>query len=166
MTCADGKTPVVPEGCGAVRIPANDAEGCVLTKCYCTSDIPNFILSPNLFRPLLGKHCNGCTLECDDDKKTFQFTVNHKKCKSGSLLLFGTTRGSLCCTRSAVPPIPTTEGTAEMSLDAADEVAISMIEDHPKNSYRHELKLRALSVKAVRLPWHQRLAHCSDEQLC
>jgi len=59
-----------------------------------------------------------------------------------------------------------TEGTAEMLLDAADKAAISMIEDHPKNSHRHELKLHALSAKAESLLWHQRLAHCGGEQLC
>jgi len=62
--------------------------------------------------------------------------------------------------------MPTTEGTAEMSLDATDKAAISMVEDQPKNSHRHELKLHTLSAKAERLLWHQRLAHCSDEQLC
>jgi len=62
--------------------------------------------------------------------------------------------------------MPTTEGTAEMSLDAADKAAISMVEDHPKNSYQHELKLHALSAKAERLLWHQRLAHCGNEHLC
>jgi len=64
LTCADGKSPIVPEGHGAARIPANNAEGCVPIKCYCTPDIPNFTLSPNLFKPLLGKHYNGHTLEC------------------------------------------------------------------------------------------------------
>jgi len=98
LTCADGKSPIVPEGCGAARIPANNAEGCVPIKCYYTPDIPNFILSPNLFKPLLGKHCNGHALECNDDKKMFHFSVNHKKRKSGSLLLFGMTRGGLCYT--------------------------------------------------------------------
>jgi len=53
-----------------------------------------------------------------------------------------------------------------MSLDAADKAAISMVEDHPKNSYQHELKLHTLSAKAERLLWHQQLAHCGDEQLC
>jgi len=48
--------------------------------------------------------------------------------------------------------MPTTEGAAEMSLDAADKAAISMVKDHPKNSHRHELKLHALSVKVERLP--------------
>ena len=163
--CADGKTPIVPEGHGAVRIPANNAEGSVPIKCCCTPDIPNFILSPNSFKPLLGKHHNGHTLECNDEKKTFQFTVNHKKRKSGSLLLFGATRDGLCYARSAVPPMPATEGTVEMSLDAADKAAILMVEDHPKNSHQHELKLHALSAKAERLLWHQR-AHCGDEQLC
>jgi len=95
LICADGKNPIVPEGYGAARIPANNAEGCVPIKCYYTPDIPNFILSPNSFKPLLGKHYNGYTLECNDDKKTFQFMVNHKKRKSGSLHLFGTTRGGL-----------------------------------------------------------------------
>jgi len=59
-----------------------------------------------------------------------------------------------------------TEGTAEMWLDAADKAAILMIKDHPENLYQHELKLHALSAKAERLLWHQRLAHCGDEQLC
>jgi len=162
LICAEGKNPIVPEGCGTARIPANNAEGYVPIKCYYTPDIPNFILSPNSFKPLLGKHYNGYALECNDDKKTFQFTVNHKKRKSGSLLLLGLTRGGLCYTRSAVPPMPTTEGTAEMSLDAADRAAISMVEDHPKNSHQHDLKLHALSAKAERLLWHQRLAHCGD----
>jgi len=166
LMCADGKSPVVPEGCGAAGIPANDAEGHVPIKCCHTPDIPNFMLSPNLFKPLLGKHCNGCTLECNNEKKTFHFSVNHKKRKSGLLLLFGTTRSGLCRTRSAVPPMPATEGTAEMSSDAADKAAISMVEDHLKNSHQHELKLHALSAKAERTPWHQRLAHCGDEQLC
>jgi len=155
LICADGKSPIVPEGYSTARIPANNAEGYVPIKCYYTQDIPNFILSPNSFKPLLGKHYNGYALECNDDKKTFHFLVNHKKRKSGSLLLFGMTRGGLCYTRSVVPPMPTTEGTAEMSLDAADEAAISMVEDHPKNSHRHELKLHTLSAKAERLLWHQ-----------
>jgi len=43
--------------------------------------------------------------------------------------------------------MPTTEGTAEMSLDAADKAAISMVEDHPKNSHQHELKLHIQSRK-------------------
>jgi len=98
LICADGKSPIIPEGYGAARIPANNAEGHVPIKCYCTPDIPNFILSPNSFKPLLGKHYNGYTLECNDDKKTLHFSVNHKKRKSGSLLLFGTTRGGLCYT--------------------------------------------------------------------
>jgi len=166
LMCADGKNPIVPEGYGTARIPANNAEGYVPIKCYDTPDIPNFILSPNSFKPLLGKHYDGYTLNCDDGKKTFHFSVNHKKRNSGSLHLFGTTRGGLCYTRPAVPPMPTTEGTAEMSLDAADKAAISMVEDQPKNSHRHELKLHALSAKAERLLWHQRLAHCGDEQLC
>jgi len=164
--CVGGKSPIAPEGYGAARIPANNAEGHVPIKCYYTPNIPNFMLSPNSFKPLLGKHYNGYALECNDDKKTFHFSVNHKKCKSGSLLLFRTTRGGLCYTRSAVPPMPTTEGTAEMSLDAADKAAILMVKDHPKNSHQHELKLHALSAKAERLLWHQRLAHCGDEQLC
>jgi len=164
--CADGESPIVPKGCGTVRISAANPEGYVPIKCYYTPDIPNFILSPNSFKSLLGKQYNGHTLECNDDKKTFQFLVNHKKWKSGSLLLHGTMRGGMCYTRSAAPHMPMTEGTAEMSLDAADKAAISMIEDHPKNSYWHELKLHALSVKAERLLWHQRLAHCGDEQLC
>jgi len=92
---------------------------------------------------LLGKHYDGHALNCDDGKKTFHFSVNHKKRKSGSLHLFGTTRGGLCYTRPAVPPMPTTEGTAEMSLDATDKAAISMVKDHPKNSHQHELKLHA-----------------------
>jgi len=166
LICADGESPIVPEGCGTARTPANNAEGYVPIKCYYTPDIPNFTLSPNSFKSLLDKHYNGYTLECDDGKKTFHFSVNHKKRKRGSLHLFGTTRGGLCYTRSAVPPMPTTEGTAEMSLDAADNAAISMVEDHPKNSHRHELKLHTLSAKAERLLWHQRLAHCGDEQLC
>jgi len=166
LISADGKSPIVPEGYGTARIPANNTEGYVPIKCYCTPDIPNFMLSPNSFKPLLGKHYNGYTLECNDDKKTFHFSVNHKKRKSGSLLLFGTTRGGLCYMQSAVPPMPTTEGTAEMSLDAADKAAILMVEDHPKNSHQHELKLHTLSAKAERLLWHQQLAHCGDEQLC
>jgi len=166
LMCADGKSRIVPEGYGTVRILADNAEGHVPIKCYYTPDIPNFILSPNSFKSLLGKQHNGYALECDDDKKTFQFSVNHKKQKSGSLLLHGTTRGGMCCARLAALPMPMTEGTAEMLLDAADKAAISMIEDHPKNSYQHELKLHALSAKAERLLWHQRLAHCGDEQLC
>jgi len=155
LICADGKSYIVPEGYGTARIPENNTEGYVPIKCYYAPDIPNFMLSPNSFKPLLGKHYNGYTLECDDDKKTFHFLVKHKKRMSGSLLLFGTTKGGLRYTRSAIPPMPTTEGTAEMSLDAADKAAISMVEDHPKNTHRHELKLHTLSAKAERLLWHQ-----------
>jgi len=61
--------------------------------------------------------------------------------------------------------MPMTEGTAEMSLDAADKAAISMVKDHPKNLHWHELKLHTLSAKAERLLWHQQLAHCGDKQL-
>jgi len=136
LLCADGTSPMVPEGHGAARIPANNAEGHVPTKCHCTPDIPNFMLSPNSFKPLPGTHCDGCALECDDCKKTFHFSVNHKKRKSGSLHLFGTTGRGLCYARSAVPPMPATEGAAEMSLNAADKAAISMVEDHPDNSHR------------------------------
>jgi len=74
LICADGKIAIVPEGYGTARILANNAEGYVLIKCYYTLDIPNFILSPNSFKPLLGKHYNGYTLECNDDKKTFHFS--------------------------------------------------------------------------------------------
>jgi len=155
LICADGKSPIVPEGYGTVRIPADNAEGYVPIKCYYTPDIPNFILSPNSFKALLGKHYNGYKLECNDDKKTFRFSLNHKMRKSGSVLLRGTTRGGLCYTRSAAPPMPMTEGTAEMSLDMADKVSISMVEGYPKNSYRHEMKLHALAAKAERLLWHQ-----------
>jgi len=45
LICADGKSPIVPEGYGTARIPANNAEGYVPIKCYYTPDIPNFILS-------------------------------------------------------------------------------------------------------------------------
>ena len=121
---ADGKIPMAPEGCGVARIPANNAEGCAPVKCCCTPDIPNFTLSPNSFKPLLDKHCNGYTLECKGDKKTFHFSVNHKKRKSGSLHPFGTPRGGLCYARLAVPPMPATEGTAEMSLGDGKKAAI------------------------------------------
>jgi len=92
LICADRKSPVVPEGHGAVRIPADNAEGYVLIKCYHAPNIPNFILSPNSFKSLLGKHCNGYKLECNDDKKTW-FSLNHKMRKSKSALLRGTTLG-------------------------------------------------------------------------
>jgi len=55
LMCADGKNPIVPEVYGMARIPANNAEGYVLIKCYYTPDIPNFILSPYSFKSLLGK---------------------------------------------------------------------------------------------------------------
>jgi len=152
LICADGKSPIIPEGYGAAMIPANNAEGCVPIKCYYTPDIPNFMLSPNSFKPLLGKHYNGYAVECNDDKKTFHFSVNHKKCKSGSLLYSGrlevvhATRGLRCpqclrlkALRRCFWMLPT----------------ISMVEDHPKNSHQHELKLHALSAKAERLLWHQ-----------
>jgi len=72
LTCADGKSPVVPKGYGTVRILANNAEGYVPIKCYHTPDIPrNFTLSPNSFKSLLGEHCDGCTLENNNKKKTF-----------------------------------------------------------------------------------------------
>jgi len=87
LMCVDGKSPIVPKGYGTVRIPVDNAEGYVPIKCYYTPDIPNFILSPNSFKSLLGKQHNGYALECDNDEKTFQFSVNHKKRKSGSLLL-------------------------------------------------------------------------------
>jgi len=45
LICADGKTPIAPEGYGVARIPASNAEGYVPIKCYYTPDIPNFILS-------------------------------------------------------------------------------------------------------------------------
>jgi len=32
LTCAAGKSPIVPEGCGTARIPANNAEGYVPVK--------------------------------------------------------------------------------------------------------------------------------------
>jgi len=47
--------------------------------------------------------------------------------------------------------MPRTEGIAEMSLEAANKAAILMVEDHPKNLHRHEMKLHALSAKAERL---------------
>jgi len=70
LICADGKSPIISEGYRTARIPANNAEGYVPIKCYYTPDIPNFILSPNLFKPLspnlfkpsLGKHYDGYTL--------------------------------------------------------------------------------------------------------
>jgi len=71
LICADGKSSVVPKGYGTTRIPANNAEGHVPITCYYTPDIPNFILSPNSFKSLLGKHYNGYTLESNNDKKTF-----------------------------------------------------------------------------------------------
>jgi len=64
LTRADGKSHIVPEGYGTARIPANNAEGYVPIKCYYTPDIPNFMLSPNSFKPLLGKRYKGYTLEC------------------------------------------------------------------------------------------------------
>ena len=47
--------------------------------------------------------------------------------------------------------MPMTEGTTKMSLDAANKAAISVVEDHPKNLHRHEMKLHVLSAKAERL---------------
>jgi len=120
-------------------------------------------LPPRLREP---RPYNGYMLECNDDKKTFRFSVNHKKRKSKLLLLHGMTHGGLCYMRSVVPPMPMTEGKVEMSLDTGNKAMISMVEDHPKNSHRHEMKLHALSAKAERLLWHQRLAHCGDKQLC
>jgi len=71
LICADGKSPIVPQGYGTARIPANSAEGYVPVKCYYMPDIPNFTLSPNSFKSLLGKQHNGHTLASNDDKKTF-----------------------------------------------------------------------------------------------
>jgi len=126
--CTDGKSPVMSEGCVAAGIPANNAEGHVPTKCCCTPDIPNFTLSPNSFKPLLGKHHNRHASECNDDKKTFHFSVNHKKpncssfcvvksvsknknswqheqkTKSESLQAARTTNPIWCCTMPAVNP--------------------------------------------------------------
>jgi len=166
LTCGDRKSSIMPEGYGTARIPANNAEGYVPVMCYHTPDIPNSIVSPNSFKPLFGKNYHGYALECNEDKKIFRFTVQHKKHKSETLPLQGLTCGGLCCMQSAVPLMPMTEETAELSLDAAHKAAISMVKDPPMNSHQHEMKLQVLSAKAVRLLWHQRLAHCSDELLC
>jgi len=45
--------------------------------------------------------------------------------------------------------MPTTEGTAEMSLGAADKAAISMVKDHPKNLHQHGFET-ACSVRKSR----------------
>ena len=81
--------------------------------------------------------------------------MQHKKCKSKTLLLQGMTHGGLCYTWSSVSPMPMTEGTVELSLDVADKAAILMVKDHPKNLHWHEMKLHSLSAKAERLLWHQ-----------
>jgi len=44
--------------------------------------------------------------------------------------------------------MPLTDGTAELSLDAADQAAITMVEDYPKNLYQQEMKLHVLLAKA------------------
>ena len=56
LICADGKCPIIPIGSGTVRIPADNADGYVPIKCFCPPEIPNFILSPNSFKSLLGKN--------------------------------------------------------------------------------------------------------------
>jgi len=80
LICADGKSHMVPEGCGTTRISGNNDEGHVPIKCHYTPDIPNFTLSPDSFKPLLGKHYNGYTLECADDERTRSVRANRYYC--------------------------------------------------------------------------------------
>jgi len=81
LTCADGKSPAVPEGHGKTRIPANNAEGHASVKRYDTPDIPNFMLSPNSFTTRR-KHCGACITAIDDEEIV---VVDHAKEKFAEL---------------------------------------------------------------------------------
>jgi len=165
LVCADGKTPVIPTGYGTVRIPAENEAGYVPILCYYTPEIPNFIVAPKSFEVLLGKNYSGYQVETNSEESTFKYSLKHKLRKSQNLSLTGTVVGGLLYTKSALPPMPLSDSTKEMSLEQADKAGISMIEDHPLNSPSHELKLHQLSARQERLLWHQRLGHCGDEQL-
>ena len=165
LVCADGKAPVIPTGFGVARIPAENEAGYVPIKCYYTPEIPNFIVGPKSFEALLGQDCRGYQIDTNNDEGTFQLSLKSKSRKSQDVLLIGEMKGGLCFTGSAIPPLPTSEITEDMTLEQADKAGISMIEDHPQNSVVHEMKLHHLSAKQERLLWHQRLGHCGDEQL-
>ena len=51
--------------------------------------------------------------------------------------------------------MPLSKVSADLSLEAADHAAMTMVEDHLKNNHRHEMRLLAMSPKAERLLWHQ-----------
>ena len=166
LICADGRTPVVPTGYGTVRIPAENNTGYVPIRCYYTPEIPNFIISPRSFESLLGSNCGGYTLQCNNEDKSFVYSLTHKLRDSENITVRGSTVGGLCYTRPVLAPLPQTEEVCKMSLQEADHAGLTAIEDHPKNTCKHELEIYKLSVKQERLLWHQRLGHCGREQLC
>ena len=168
LLCADGKEHIVPKGYGTVRIPARNQAGYVPILCYYTPQIPNFIVSPSSFGPLVGKgkmDFRGYTIDTFEAAKKFTFTAKHKKQSKQDVLVHGVLKGGLCYTLPVFSPSPAADSTWGLTLKEANAAGVTVLEDHPDNSWQNEFKLHQVSAKEERLLWHQRLGHCSDEKL-
>lgn len=60
--------------------------------------------------------------------------------------------------QSAAPRMPLPKKMTELSLDMADRAGITVVEDHPENTYHHDMEVCGMTTKAERLMWHQSLA--------
>ena len=161
LISADGHR-YVPIGYGILRVPAPTALGYIPVFCLHTPEIPSCIISPSTIERLLVKtpQHHGTTLCKYPAAGTFTFTVHSALRTSENIVVHGILDSGLCYTQPLLLP-----QSSDCDAPVPSPSLASSEFDHATATVESEFHLHKLSVRADRLLWHQRLAHCSDNYL-
>jgi hypothetical protein len=169
LVSADGHR-YVPIGYGILRVPAPNSLGCVPVYCFHTpEEMPSCIVSPSTIERLTPNH-TGTALRKHPEAGVFTFTVHDALRASENVELHGILDAGLCHTAPILlphqPELASPDASDSLHFDDL-HLSPSLVSDpaDASTTIESEHYMHKLLVRADRLLWHQRLAHCSDNCL-
>ena len=134
-----------------MRIATQSDPGYVDLRTFYAPGIPSVIVSPRSVLEKIGfDNCNGYLLETRFDTQTFLFHAKNSRNRKNDVIISGSIDGTLNYTRPIILP----------SFDLPGETV-----NIPMNQIVQDFSVMTLSGTGLKLLWHQRLGHCSDEKL-
>ena len=151
LVSADETNPQIPLGEGTMRITTQSDPGYVDLRTFYAPGIPSVIVSPRTVQEKIGfDNCSGYLLETRFDTQSFLFHAMDSRDQKNDVIISGSIAGTLNYTRPIILP----------SFDLPGETV-----NIPISQIVQDFSVMTLSGTGLKLLWHQRLGHCSDEKL-
>jgi hypothetical protein len=134
-----------------MRIATQSDPGYVDLRTFYAPGIPSVIVSPRTVQEKIGfDNCSGYLLETRFDTQSFLFHAMDSRDQKNDVIISGSIVGTLNYTRPIILP----------SFDLPGETV-----NIPISQVVQDFSVMTLSGTGLKLLWHQRLGHCSDEKL-